>query len=194
LPTATALRDYKDIRHKRSLPKKEMRRRKLLLQRYFQSSGLGKHSKDPFHSHYSYFEDTDAHKNIEPLRQTLMHYLPPWLTYSHEEKAERKKEYSEGKVPRAVSTPVDRLARFLVALTGGSFLIVPMVIMSLNTSQTKSLVTVSLSVLLFVLILSFIVRVSNVETLVATATYAAVLVVFVGTSNGSSGGDGNSTS
>jgi VIT1/CCC1 family predicted Fe2+/Mn2+ transporter len=171
------------MRNKRGLPKKEMRRRKLLLQGYFQVLGLGQHSKDPFHSHYSYFDDAEAHRNIEPLRQALMRYLPPWFTYSHEEKAERKREYGEGKVPRGVSTPVDRLARFLVALTGGSFLIVPMVIMSLNASQVKSLVTVSLSVLLFTLVLSFVVRVSNVETLVATATYAAVLVVFVGTTS-----------
>jgi len=181
------------MRNKRGLPKKEMRRRKLLLQRYLQSPGLQNHSRDPFHSHYSFFEDADAHMTVEPLRQTLMQYLPPWLTYSNEEKGERKKEYAEGKVPRAVSTPVDRLARFLVALAGGSFLIVPMVIMSLNTSQTKSLVTVSLSVLLFVLVLSFVVRVSNVETLVATATYAAVLVVFVGTSNANTAGDTGST-
>jgi hypothetical protein len=35
----------------------------------------------------------------------------------------------------------------------------------------------------FSLVLSLGIRVSNVETLVATATYAAVLVVFVGTSS-----------
>lgn len=182
------MRDYQGLRNKRGLPKKEMRQRKLLLQRFFQSPGLGSNNQDPFQSHYSFFEDADAHSTVEPLRQALMQYLPSWFTYSQEEKGERRKEYGEGKGPRAVSTPVDRLARFLVALAGGSFLIVPMVIMSLNTSQTKSLVTVSLSVLLLILVLSFVVRVSNVETLVATATYAAVLVVFVGTSNGNTGG------
>ncbi|AEO67906.1 uncharacterized protein THITE_2117075 [Thermothielavioides terrestris NRRL 8126] len=183
---ATAIRDYKELRNKRSVPKKEMRKRRLLLQRYFASHGLG---VDDFHSHYSYFsEDVDAHAKIDPLRQALMRRLPTWFTFSQHEKAERKKEYSEGKRPKEVSAPVDRLARFLIAFTGGSFLIVPMVIMSLDPSQTKSLITVSLAVLLFILLLSFGIRVSNVETLVATATYAAVLVVFVGTSSGNTGG------
>lgn len=191
---ANALRDYSELRNKRSVPKPEMRRRKLLLKRFFQSPELSSGPKDPFESHYAFFEDGAAHTSIEPLRQTLMHHLPPWFTYSQQEKAERTKEFGEGKLPIAVSTPVDRLARFIVALVGGSFLIVPMVIMTLNPSQTKSLVTVSLAVLLFVLVLSFVVRVSNVETLVATATYAAVLVVFVGTSSVNTGGDGDSTS
>lgn len=102
-----------------------MRRRKLLLQGYFQSPGAD--FKDAFHSHYAFFEDSEANAKIDPLRQALMRYLPPWFTYSHEEKAERSKEYGEGKLPKAVSAPVDRLARFLIALTGGSFLIVPMV-------------------------------------------------------------------
>lgn len=156
------------------------------MQRYLQS--VGTDHRDAFHSHYAFFEDVDAHAKIDPLRQMLMQHLPSWLAFSQQEKAERSKEYNEGKRPKEVSTPVDRLARFLIALTGGSFLIVPMVIMSLNPSQTKSLVTVSLAVLLFTILLSFGIRVSNVETLVATATYADVLVVFVGTSNGNSGG------
>ncbi|KAL3460870.1 hypothetical protein BJX64DRAFT_261984 [Aspergillus heterothallicus] len=71
-------------------------------------------------------------------------------------------------------TFVDRLARFLVAFTGGVFLIVP----------TKSFVVVSVTVLLFTFVLSFAVCVSNVETLVAAATYAAVMVVFLGATNG----------
>jgi hypothetical protein len=71
-----------------------------------------------------------------------------------------------------------------VAITGGLFLVTPMIIMTLQPSEVKSLVTVSAFVLLFALSLSFGVKVSNIETLVSTATYAAVLVVFVGTSSG----------
>lgn len=67
---------------------------------------------------------------------------------------------------------------------GGTFLVVPMLIMAIDPSQTKSLATASVSVIVFALILSFAIRLSNVETLVSTATYAAVLVVFVGTSVG----------
>jgi hypothetical protein len=56
--------------------------------------------------------------------------------------------------------------------------------MAISPSQVKSLATVSVSVIVFSLISSFVIRLTNVETLVSTATYAAVLVVFVGTSVG----------
>lgn len=85
-----------------------------------------------------------------------------------------------------MSAFVDRLARFVIAFAGGVFLVVPMIIMTLRPSETKSLVTVSVAVVIFSLILAFGIRVSNVETVVSTATYAAVLVVFVGTSSGGS--------
>ncbi|KAK0619026.1 hypothetical protein B0T14DRAFT_518430 [Immersiella caudata] len=182
---ALAIKNYKDLRSKRAVPKREMRRRKLLLQRFLQSPATD--FEDPFQSHYSFLED-EVDTKVDPLRRTLMRHLPVWFTYSPQEKGDRKKEYSEGKLPHAVSTPVDRLARLLIALISGSFLIAPMVIMSFDPSQTKSLVTVASAVLLFILVLSFGIRVSNIETMVATATYAAVLVVFVGTSNGSIGG------
>jgi hypothetical protein len=72
----------------------------------------------------------------------------------------------------------------MVAFAGGVSLVVPMVVMRLNESLTKSLITVSVAVVLFAGALSVIFRAPNTETLVATATYAAVLVVFVGTSGG----------
>ena len=52
-----------------------------------------------------------------------------------------------------------------------------------SVQRTKSLITVSLAVTLFAAMMSIAMRASNTETLVATATYAAVLIVFVGTSN-----------
>ncbi|KAL7796739.1 hypothetical protein V8C37DRAFT_371316 [Trichoderma ceciliae] len=178
---ATAIRDYQFLRNKESVEKTQIQHRKLLLQRFFQS---GLDLSDPFESHYSYFQDSD--EKIDPIRSALMRYLPSHLAFSRQESLERGKEFVEGKTPRAVSDVVDWLVRFIMAFTGGVFLVVPMIIMTLNASQTKSLVTVSVAVVIFSLLLSFVVRVSNVETLVSTATYAAVLVVFVGTS--SSGG------
>lgn len=80
---------------------------------------------------------------------------------------------------------VDRLVRFLVAVAGGAFLIVPMLIMTLGgPSLNTSLITAAVAMLVFALVIAFAVRASNAETMVATATYAAVLVVFVGTSSG----------
>jgi VIT1/CCC1 family predicted Fe2+/Mn2+ transporter len=180
---ATAIRDYRFLRTKKSLARRDMNRRRLLLQRFFQSEvGHG----DLFYSHYSYFEEADV--KIDALRASLMKTLPAWLTYSQNEREERKNEYGEGRPPKEVSAFVDRLVRFLISIVGGLFLVVPMLIMALNPSEKKSLITVSASVFLFVMALSFGVKVTNVESLVPTATYAAVLVVFVGTSSG--GNDG----
>ena len=123
-----------------------------------------------------------------------MRSLPPRLAWSPRERRQRKKEYMQGLPPQQVSIFVDRLVRFVMAITGGLFLVVPMVIMTIDQSQTKSLVTVSLAVVTFALVLSLAIRVSNIETLVATATYAAVLVVFVGTSSVAGGQSSGSVS
>ncbi|KAJ5478894.1 hypothetical protein N7530_004403 [Penicillium desertorum] len=173
---ATAIRNYQFLKGKAALDKAEARRRKFLLQRYFQSR-----VNDQFHSHYCSFHD--AEERVDPLRRALMRYMPSFLAFSGEEKMSRAREYSEGKAPREVSVFVDRLTRFLVAMTGGIFLVVPMIIMTLHQSKTKSLITVSICIILFALIMALGVRVSNVETLVSTATYAAVLMVFLGVNN-----------
>lgn len=57
-----------------------------------------------------------------------------------------------------------------------------MLIMRIGENLTKSLVTTSIAVVLFAGITSLVLRANNTETVAATATYAAVLVVFVGTS------------
>jgi VIT1/CCC1 family predicted Fe2+/Mn2+ transporter len=78
--------------------------------------------------------------------------------------------------------------KFAVAMIGGTFLIVPMLIMTLHNSLTTSLVTVSVAVILFALAIVLSSEVtgadpSQLELVVSTAAYAAVLVVFVGTNN-----------
>ena len=66
---------------------------------------------------------------------------------------------------------MDKSARFIVAFLGGSALVVPMLVMRLPTVGLKeSLVTVSVSVLLFTAALSIGLRASNADTMVATAT------------------------
>lgn len=78
-----------------------------------------------------------------------MRYMPSFLAFSNEEKMSRPREYSERKAPRQVSVAVDRLTRFIVAITGGIFLVVPMIIMTLHQSKTKSLITVSVCIFFF---------------------------------------------
>lgn len=74
--------------------------------------------------------------------------------------------------------------RLWMALFGGAALIGPTLIMSLSPGRTTALVTASVATLLFALALAKFAK-SNTgkDVLGATAAYAAVLVVFVGTSS-----------
>lgn len=70
-----------------------------------------------------------------------------------------------------------------MAMFGGVALIGPMLIMTLHPSRNTSLITVSVSTFLFAPLLAFIASDSaGKDVLGATAAYAAVLVVFVGSS------------
>ena len=122
--------------------------------------------------------------SIDPLRSLLKRVLPVRVTWTNDERKRREQmEYWLGKTPEEISPLVDTLARFIVAITGGLSLVVPMLVMRLGETLPKSLTTVSVAVILFSTLTALMFKASNVETLAATATYAAVLVVFVGTSS-----------
>ena len=118
----------------------------------------------------------------DELRKFLMRSLPPKLAYSKDEKETRKDDYFLGRTPVHVSEAVDRIAQFLLALIDGASLIVPMLIMSIHSLNKKSLITVSVATFVFSFVLSMALKLQNNDVLAATAAYAAVLVVFVGTS------------
>ncbi|KAF4635736.1 hypothetical protein G7Y89_g2354 [Cudoniella acicularis] len=71
--------------------------------------------------------------------------------------------------------------RITIGIIGGLAIITPMLIMSINSSKTKDLVTTSVCVFFFAVLLGFSRKQSNGELLAGTAAYAAVLVVFIGT-------------
>lgn len=146
---------------------------------YFQSP---QDTGDLYQGYYYFFDDVSP--QIDPLRKLLMRHLPVALTYSAAERHLCQEEYNVDCPPKIVSPFLDRLVHFLVALAGGVVIVGPVVIMALRPSMEKSLITVGVSIAVFALFLSGVIRVSNGETLVATATYAAVMVVFVGTSIG----------
>lgn len=77
----------------------------------------------------------------------------------------------------------DSIGRFVAAVLGGATLSVPVIIMALHTSRTARSTTVCAAVLLFALMLSVGTRGTNQEIhrLGATAAYAAVTVVYIGT-------------
>lgn len=141
-------------------------------------------SRDIPESYHSYGTISDASTlTHDSLRDMLRKTLPRRATYSRAEMNDRLDEFLRNKPPEDISPFVDGLARFIMAFVGGAVLIVPVLVMRLpRVTLTKSLVTVSVAVLLFAAAVSIGFRASNTDTLVACAIYAAVLVVFVGTS------------
>ncbi|KAF4632824.1 hypothetical protein G7Y89_g5301 [Cudoniella acicularis] len=173
-----AIRNYNLLRELKPLDQGSTEERKNLLKTSFPSLTSQCRWTKPFESHYYALKDNKA--NIDNLRKALRLLLPRHLTYSHGERLRRSREFEEGEPPHEISAVVDRASRLIVALVGGAFLIVPMLIMAINPGQTKSLVTASVSTLFFSCAVSLGFNSSNNEALVSTATYAAVLVVFVG--------------
>jgi VIT1/CCC1 family predicted Fe2+/Mn2+ transporter len=93
------------------------------------------------------------------------------------------------KMPKSgkVSPIVDGLARIIVAITGGVFLLVPMVIMTWATDAHVKLIIVSVAVLWFAISVALVSNATNQELIGANMAYSAVLVVYVGTTSGSLG-------
>jgi hypothetical protein len=74
------------------------------------------------------------------------------------------------------------MVRFLMAMIGGLALIVPMLVMTSFPSKNVSVVTTSAAMLIFAAVITLGTQLAPDQVLGATAAYAAVLVVFVGTS------------
>lgn len=75
-----------------------------------------------------------------------------------------------------------RLLRLAMAIVGGLFLIAPMLIMVFVRSRAASVSTTCGAIVLASLALAFLTDLGPNEVLATCAAYAAVLVVFVGTS------------
>jgi hypothetical protein len=166
---ATAIRDYEYVRNMEHVSSKEW---KAFIKDFPE---LNKGSMN--------YRSLKTDSSTDVLRDRLKAWLPRYLSYSKRERLDRVEAYYiGGDPPKQVSTFVDGFARFIIAFISGASLIVPMVIMSLHKSLTKSLITTSISVLLFAAFASLI-QAQNSEIITATAAYAAVLVVFVGVSN-----------
>jgi len=75
-----------------------------------------------------------------------------------------------------------RLLRLTMASAGGLLLIVPMLIMANLEGKVATLVTTCVSMSIFAILVTWATNLGPNEVLGTTAAYAAVLVVFVGTS------------
>lgn len=74
-------------------------------------------------------------------------------------------------------------SRLHMAILGGAALIVPVLIMTLKPSLVGNLVTAAVSTMVFAItMVIFATDASGKDVLASTAAYAAVMVVFIGTS------------
>ena len=177
----TAIRDYDYMQKMGSGSKKDAEKIQKGLKAAF--SEIAMMPNEPYKTRYRLLKD-DRLDGVGLLHDCLRKWLPRSWSYSTEEKRRRVLEYYIDKEsPIGISGFVDRSARFLIAITSGASLIVPMVIMSLDKTLRKSLVTTSVAVLLFAAFISFVMKVKNSDIITATAAYAAVLVVFVAVSS-----------
>ena len=70
--------------------------------------------------------------------------------------------------------------RFAIGMVAGAALVVPLVILSYQKSQKSRLFVVISFVSVFCFLLSLFSKASNYETMAASAAYAAVLTIFIG--------------
>jgi hypothetical protein len=181
---ANAIKDFKYLTGLKQLPDIYALNKRISLHGAFQTlatphPGTENH---PYDTTYRTLKN-DIVQNRDSVREFLSRSLPSRLSWTDAERRARRSDYSDGMPPEVYSPFLDSLARFIIGTLGGCALIVPMVVMVLHQSLTKSLITVSVAVVLFALVLSLVFETDNQDTITATATYAAVLVVFVGTSS-----------
>lgn len=123
------------------------------------------------------------------LRRALRKYLRAFWFFIRSRGQHAQKKHSsyssatalESNLKRSyqnTSRLADVITRFLIALIAGVFLVIPLVILSHQSSSEAHLVTISIFIVLFSLLVSLLTRATNEETMVASAAYAAVLSVF----------------
>jgi len=148
----------------------------------FFTNTFGSADGDPFSKSsigWVNLEDRDeVSASVVRLRGLVSSCLPYRLS---REEMEAPKEDEGGWTIVYFSPLVKRMADSIIvslyAIAGGASLIVPMVVMSLQPSLKKSLITTSVAVVLFGLLAGVLDRKNPLNL---TMAYAAVLVVFVG--------------
>jgi len=180
---AEAARDLQTIRSLDFLTSSEQERLLMRTVRYFPNTATSiLPDVDPFETeNYRRLKPADQKVVFDGVREFLRRCLPSWISWTEDEKISRKDFYDKGDhAPERLSNAADRLARFILAMGGALFILVPMYIMALRQNAVKNLITTTVAVVLFALVCSIPLKLANDQMLSATVGYAAVLMVFVG--------------
>jgi hypothetical protein len=187
-PSVKSLRDYEWTQNLKSVPWQEAEKHLNEISGTF--SELESAYRNPYARDSGSLVDIGKRSSIDPMRKALTRFLPRQLTVDSSIQAElltqmRDLDFTEAEMPfQPISTShfVSNTARFLLALLGGLFLLIPMIIMNFVGRQHMRLLVTSLFVILFSAFLSSLKKTSSLEVFGGTAAYAAVLVIFVGKS------------
>jgi hypothetical protein len=137
---------------------------------------------------FGFQENTTAALRLKNILKRILPFSWTWTAEERKQYGIQEAKQAKHQLPEQDTVAVHTIASFILSLCSGATIIVPMIIMSFQPGQTKSLVTTSVAVLLFGFVLSAVIRIKSSDIFLATATYAAVLVVFVGISGTASGG------
>jgi len=178
---AEAARDLQVIRSLDFLTSSEQERLRMRTVQYFPNTAASiLPDVDPFETeNYRRLKPADQTVVFDGVREFLRRCLPSWISWTEDEKISRKDFYGTH-APERLSHAADSLVRFIVAMGGALFILVPMYIMALRQNAVKNLITTTVAVVLFALFCSIPLKLANNQTFSATVGYAAVLMVFVG--------------
>jgi hypothetical protein len=184
LITATAIRDWEFIDSSTVKLKHTPRVMEKLLSQYPEIPW----DKDTGTAPHRFCLLREADNQSQDLIASIHSILPRSWRWSKAERELRPEAYKlnlqgvPGLEPRHASYTATILAGIIVSLASSIWILVPTIIMSFQTERTRSLVTVAVAVTLFGFFLVVGVRTKSSETFLATATYAAILVVFLASS------------
>lgn len=116
------------------------------------------------------YTDTDLLGSFDPLLMERDHGKPTTRGTTREKAEKVRKRTAEFRMA---------LKRFYFAIIGGLAIVIPVLIIALGDVPTKNMVTISVAIFLFALVVAWASAASPENLLGATAAYAAVLMVFI---------------
>ena len=116
----------------------------------------------------------------------LQRWLHKWLRYFRYHNISRKQQDSERRKATPAWGPYQHtvlianvVCRIVVALVTAAFLVVPMAVLAGVAQKGTQILVVSVCIIIFASLVSLLLRTSNLELMLISAAYAAILSVFI---------------
>ncbi|KAI0096776.1 hypothetical protein GGR51DRAFT_542545 [Nemania sp. FL0031] len=132
---------------------------------------LADHGLQVDESHRSLFRDSDLLGSFDP--ELMRHSNAIGRSLGTE------RIYTIAKEEHVKRTRI-AIRRFSFAIVGGLIIVVPMLILLVGEASTKSLTVISVSIVIFAIMVACFTKLEPEHLLASTAAYAAVLVAIVG--------------